>query len=434
MNAMRLAHLGLGLVLGLAAEPVLAQRYAGALQTRKREPAQSAAQAEAQAPAPRRVSRYAVLPLRNLSADVEGARELENGLCAALAERGARFVPDAALDAVLQRHRVRYTDSLSVADARAVRDATGASFALAGVVFEFVRGSTPRVALCVRVIDLASGERVQSSFVALRGEDSRGLLGLGAVEDAGELVERAIDRILADFGPNGGPLVRRFVVDAARARADNASVQDDVAPRAAAPKDAKPSAAAGAESANADAGSAVDANPSASPEVSDDPELAERAPIGRLALLPFVNRSTRADAGTSVAELLAHAWFQATGAQIVESSALRSALVRARIRSLTEIDTATLASIGAVLDARWFALGSVDRFGEEAVVRDQRYPEVEFTVRLVDGRTGLVAASKTLRLRGDDGETLLRLGVERNALALASDAARELVLALEGGS
>lgn len=440
---MRRALVRLALAVAAASPCADAQRYAGALQARSAEP-REAGTVEASAPAKPRVVPvgYAVLPLRNLSADVDGVVELQRGLRAGLAERGAVFVADGALDEVLRARRVRYTDSLSVADSRAVREATGASFALAGTVLEYARGKEPRIALCVRVIDLASGERVQSAFVTLRGQDFRGLLGLGAIEDVRELDRIAIERVLDAFGEHGGPMVRRSVADGAKERfalsvkpEERASsdpkarpAPDPAAGAAAAPSPGAPAAVA------QDAGGAEGPLPApeAPPAVRCAPALGE--PVGRLALLPFVNRSTRTDAGTSFSELLAHAWFQTTGAQVVETSELRSALVRARIRSLNEMDAKTLASIGAALDARWFALGSVDRFGEDAAVRDQRYPEIEVTVRIVDARTGLVATSRSLRVRGDDGETVLRLGVERDPLALAADAARELVLALEGGS
>ncbi|MBI5362427.1 MAG: hypothetical protein HZA53_04550 [Planctomycetes bacterium] len=294
--------------------------------------------------------RYAMLPLRNLSADATGATEIGTRLRDELGRRGASFVPADELDRVLLERRVRYTDSLAADDARAIRAATGASFGVAGVLFDFARGDEPRIAVGLRVIDLASGERVQSAFVALRGQDGRGLLGLGAVEDVNELEERALPSLFAAFGEHGGPLVRPSVAAAARARTQPA----DTAPEA-----------------------------------------------ERVAVLPFINRSTRSDAGASFSEILAHEWFRARGVRVVEASELRAALRRARIRTLQEMDAATMASIGELLGVRWFALGSVDRFGEEAVVRDQRHPEIEVSMRVVDARTGLVAASRSLRLRGD---------------------------------
>lgn len=317
---------------------------------------------------------YAALPMRNLSADARGARELEQRLRDGWSERGASFVAAEDLERVLRTRRVRYTDSLALADARAVREATGAAFAITGTVFDFQRGPQPRVALCVRVLDLESGARVRSALVSLRGEDYRGLLGLGAIEDEGELVERALSRVF---------------------EALDAQAASHELPHAA----------------------------------GDD-----GAPRERIAVLPFVNRSSRTEAGSTFAEILAHEWFATAGVQVLEASELRGALVRARIRTLQEMDAQTLAAIGGLLGVRRFALGSVERFGEETLVRDQRYPEVEVSVRLVDALTGLVIESRNLRLRGDDGETLLRLGVERDPLALARDAARQLVSALEGGS
>lgn len=332
---------------------------------------------------------YAALPLRNLTADGAAPGELVGRLREALEKRGARFVPAEKVEALLVARRIRSTDSISIEDARAVRESTGAAHVITGTLLEFRRGSSPSLAFSLRVIDARSGSREQSLVLSLRGEDSRGWLGLGAVEDSGELVGRATERLLALFGPDAAPL-------ALPARRTRSPEPDDgpIRPRARA--------------------------------------RFELSAVERVAVLPFVNRSTRPEASVQFAEVLADEWFRGARIQVVEASELRAAMVREKIRYLSDLDPQALAAVGRALGVRHFVLGSLDRFGEEETVADKHYPVVEATLRLVEAESGLVVASTGLRVRGDAHRQPLGFGLVHDPLVVAAEVARGMISQLGG--
>ena len=305
------------------------------------------------AKAPQAHARYAELPLRNLSGDHDAGEAVTGRLRAALRARGAEFVEPGVVEALLQSHRIRYTDSLSVAEARMLEAETGAQHLIAGVMLEFVRGSKPRIAVGLRVLGADSGVREQSAVVFL--------------PDGSVKPEPSHARRTPDAGDEEGPRRERLL-------GQNAC---------------------------------------------------------RLAVMPFVNRSTRAEAGVQFGEILSNEWFHERGVEVVEASELRAAMVTEKIRYMHDLDLKALAAIARTAGVRYFALGSVESYGEEEQVVDARFPVVEATVRLLDAQTGLVVASAAVRTRGDDHRQPLGFGLVQDPIALAQQAARKLVRTLE---
>jgi hypothetical protein len=304
-----------------------------------------------------------------------------------LEQRGARFVPTDELEAFLRERRIRYTDSLAADDAHAIGGATGANFVIAGALLDYVPGSTPRVALALRALDAASGARVLSKVVSLRGEDFEGLLGLGRIEAVEPLCDEAARALLAEFDEHGAPAART----SRRATAHGP-----------------------------DGGSSFIAD-------EFDPAAA-----GTIAVLPLENRTGRGEAAAYFAEFLGDAWFRTSGAQVVETAELRRALVQQGIRSMQFVDLPQLCSVGRVLGVRYFALGSLDRWGHEVTVDGRRYPQVQVALRLIDVESGRMVAAASVVRRGDQYQTILELGAVRDPLELARRTAAEIVAALGG--
>jgi|JI7StandDraft_1071085.scaffolds.fasta_scaffold63057_1 hypothetical protein len=346
--------------------------------------------ARAKTPLERGSARYALLPLRNLSDDAQAPDALFARVRGELERRGASFVPQADLERELRSRRVRYTDSLSVADLRALSDATGADFVLAGTLIDYAPGLEPRVALALRALDTRTGARAGSSIVTLRGADFEGLLGLGRIDDERELSTLAIERLLSNFDEHALP----HAVDPRPQLRERSS---------------PPDGGWGFQSAEFD------------PRV-----------VQRVAILPLGNRSRDLDAPAVFAELLGQAWYASSGIEVVEPGELRAALVSLRVRSMEFVDSALLAELGRRVGTRWFALGTVERFGEETPVGNLLFPEVEATIELFDVESGRVVATAGARRRGDRYQGLLGLGAVFNPLELAHRVAHELVAALGG--
>jgi hypothetical protein len=333
---------------------------------------------------------YASLPLRDLAGDLEAARRLQDRLQGQLERRGAAFAPGERLEAVMRARRIRYTDSLGKQDAAAVAEATGARFLITGALLGHASGPDPHAALAVRVLDLESGDRVQSAMVSLRGEDFRGAFGLGAIEDVLELEREVVTRVVDDFDASGRPV---------------APTVDRRSLRRARPSDPL--------------GFHVDE--------SFDPAFVER-----LVVMPLANGTRQVSAGVYFAEILSHELFRSGGAQVVELSELRNALNRARVRSLDTMDGEVLRRIGRDLGTRYFVLGRLETFTESTIVGTDRFPAVEASIRILDVETGRIAAAASVERRGDDYRTILGLGVVRDLLQLADRTAHELVALLLG--
>ncbi len=335
-------------------------------------------------------ARYALLPLRNLSDDAQAPEALFARVRGELERRGATFVPQVELERELRRTRTRYTDSIAVAQARTLAESTGAEYVLAGTLVDYMPGNVPRVTLALRVIDARTGQRAGSSFVTLRGEDFEGLLGLGRIENESELSELAVEKLLAGFAADGTPLVE---LDRPQARERR---------------------------------SPPDGGWGFCAENFDPRELT------RIAILPLGSRSSDPDASAVFADMLGDAWYHASGVSVVESAELRSALVSMRVRSMEFVDRELLAEVGRAVGTRWFALGTVERFGEVTFVGNQRFPEVEATLQILDVQSGQIVAAAGVRRRGDFSQSLLGLGAVSNPHQLACHVARELVTALGG--
>lgn len=333
---------------------------------------------------------YALMPLRNLSDDPSAALLIGARIESELTRRGARFVAAQDLDDALRVRRVRYTDSLSKRDSRDIARELGADFILAGTVIQFDASSMPQSAFALRAIAAASGEREASAAVTMRGADFEGLLGLGVITDSEELLELTVERALSAFDARGRPL-----------------------PQPKAPEHSghatPPDKGWGYFSPHFDA-----------------------SRFDRVAILPLTNRSADPNAQVAWSELLGDAWFRHGGVRVVEPAEVRAALVRLKVRSMEFVDLAGLAQLGRELETRYFALGTIERFGEEAATDTDRFPEIEATVRIIDVENGEIVAAAGVRRRGDHYRSLLGLGVVRNPLGLAERTASEIIAALRG--
>ncbi len=324
--------------------------------------------------------RYAALPLRNATLEVEAGTDLWRTVQGALEARGASFLPEEALERFLRSRRIRYTDSMTVVDARDLGTGEGVDFVLASTLLRFDRTPVPEITLAVRTIDVTSGGRVQSAVVSLRGDDTKGLLGLGAVEDADELALEITARVLDDFDPEGAPT--RAPRRGSSGRVDDAFVAEGFDPSS----------------------------------------------ITRIAILPPVNRTNRQEAAAHVAEHFAHQWFRIAGAEVVEASELRAALIRARVRSLEMLDENLLRLIGREVGTRYFCLGSVEHYAAATVFTEHGLlPEVEIALRVLDVVDGKIVAAAGVHRGGDDYHKILGLGNVRSLGALTERAAGELI-------
>lgn len=327
---------------------------------------------------------YAALPLRNATASSGVAERLSDLVVTELERRGALFLDERVLERFLRDRRIRYTDSVSSADAAALAEQFGVEFVLAGALQEHVEAPLPQLSATLRTVDTATGLRIGSASVAMRGDDTEGLLGLGRIEDVDVLLLEVAARLLDGFDASGRPLSRDALARPGSEGVDAGFVAEDFDP----------------------------------------------ARIGRITVLPPRNRSGRPEATGLLAEQFAHHWFRTAGVDVVELSELRGALVGARVRSMDRVDPEVLASVSSRLGTRYVSLGSVDRFSAETFTDHGIFPEVELSLEVVDVERRRVVAAASVRRRGDDYHLVLGLGNVEDLETLSSLAVRDLVAAV----
>jgi len=326
---------------------------------------------------------YGLLPMRFVGGGPDSVEYLLDLIQLGLEGRGAQFVPAARVAEVLRNHRIRQTDSLSVDAARILGNETEVRYLVAGTLLDYALEPTPRMAIALHLVDARTGHRAHSCLVSLRGVDFKGLLGLGEIDEIDSLTLEVAARLLEDFDEAGWPALpeRESLESSLPGDSLGRFMRSDYAPRE----------------------------------------------LERIAVLPFVNRTNRRDAGRLFGEVMGHQWFRTAGVDVVESSELRAALVRQRVRSLDLLDEAVLRRVGDDLGVRYFLLGSVDRFETSTYSRGAFAPELEVSARLLDVVQSRVVASGSIQRRGNDYHYLLGLGNVGDLTSLADRVARELV-------
>ena len=151
-------------------------------------------------PIPRADSRemtIAVLPVQNLSEADAPLTRMRRLVIEGLRRRGFRVLPDAVLDKVMARHRMRYTGGISREMSEAFKKEAGAGAVLSTSLELYDERYPPKVALFARLVE-TGGLRPKILWmdsVAMSGNDRPGLLGMGIVSNPYKLVGKAVKRL-----------------------------------------------------------------------------------------------------------------------------------------------------------------------------------------------------------------------------------------------
>jgi TolB-like protein len=147
--------------------------------------------------------RIAVLPLENLSGKPAPLDEIRQALVQKIVGRGASVLLQEDLEQFMGRHRVRYTGGIDTGTARALRDETGVGAVLITSVEQYSVSDPPAITITQRLVSTEDIPRILwMENVAMTGEDSPGILGLGLIHDMKLLQEKDLERLsssLADF-------------------------------------------------------------------------------------------------------------------------------------------------------------------------------------------------------------------------------------------
>lgn len=147
--------------------------------------------------------RIALLPLENLSGSPAPLHEIRQALLQKVVGRGASVLMQEDLERFMARHRVRYTGGIDTVTARALRDEAGVGAVLITSLEQYSAPDPPAITITQRLVSTEDIPRILwMENVAMTGEDSPGLLGLGLIHDINLLREKGLERLsgsLADF-------------------------------------------------------------------------------------------------------------------------------------------------------------------------------------------------------------------------------------------
>jgi TolB-like protein len=325
--------------------------------------------------------RVLVLPPENLVAGSLAVRELTGRLEQMVALAGADVVGGQMLDEYLARYRIRYTGGVDGVAARAAREEQGADAILITSVVLW-GGTSPVAAVVARLVATSDVPSVLwMDGYSRAGDDSPGAFGLGVVLDPAELQGEALLRLgrsLEEYlatgkrpGPcDGGGWWRPRL--AYRARPD------------------------------------------------------ERA-TASVAVLPFVNETRRRGAGEVLALEFAWQLANVAGFRLVEPGIVREELLRRRIVMEDGVSLDQARVVSETLDADLVVAGYVFDFEDGGA-----NPSVNFTVLVIDRKTGRVVWESVSHDKGDDSETVFGANKVSTAPRLTCRMAREVIDGMTG--
>jgi hypothetical protein len=320
---------------------------------------------------------------------------IAESLSDALAARGFKVLPLADVDAVLARHRERYTGGVSASMAVAFAEEAGATGILVTSIDDWDESETPRIALTCRwVAATAETPILWMDTAAHHALEAPGAFGLGLGKDADALLDEAVVELA------GGVAANRKALEEGRpaARPRQHTVERRFRPRSMA----------------FDASRAIPAD-GVTPR--------------RVAVLPFFTDGPDREVGEIVALQFVQQLTAYDAYDVVEPGVVRQALLDARVIQDEGVSLAQVDAVRALLNVDAVVSGRVSEF--EPLGIDPGSPTVAFTANVIDARSRRVIWASFSFARGDDGLHFFGTGHVRSAVLLTSELVRGVVERVE---
>lgn len=354
----------------------------------------------------------AVLPVSNLSRTSAPLLKIRRLVIDRLRESGFNILDEVITDAFMARHRVRYISGIDRTTADALSRETGAGAVLIISLEHYDEKDPPKIAVTLRLVSAGeSPEVLWMDSAGPAGDDSPGILGLGLVSDPLVLVDDALDDLLDSLS--------QYVSDTEKEinRARNEKMYS------AGRNLRKPPAESSYKSKKLLGGIFEKEEGRFSPKIYHRSSfIIERDRRYTIAVLPFFNISERKYAGRIMEQHFLREVRRLKNLDPVEPGLVRNALLKSRVIMRDGISLDNAKVISSMLKADFVLTGTViayqDYTGEYGV------PRVDFSVMLIERRSGEAVWTSKSYNEGDDGVFFFDFGKVNTAHSMAYEMSR----------
>jgi hypothetical protein len=297
----------------------------------------------------------AFLPMENLSSVQAPIEELSSLFASMLRERGTQLLSEDRLKAFMRRHRMRYTGGLGSKMAKALREEEGVDAVIISSLESYMDLPVPMIAVSSRLVLCQDTPRIAwIDSVGMTGDDSPGLLGLTRIEDIEQLQQIAFETLQSSMN----------------AHLSGVPLPDEEITLRFEPND----------------------HYRASDFVFDNPY--------KIAVVPFLNRYARRNAGFVVPLHLVRVLSREEGLEVVEPGLVREQLLKYRMimRAGPSLAISDILSSENTLGADLVLSGQVFDYQDQTGI-----PKVDFSTRIFSGPERRIVWWSKSYASGDDG-------------------------------
>ena len=323
--------------------------------------------------------RIAVFPVENLSGTVAPVREIRQMFIEKLGSKGVDVLDEETFEKFMAKYRIRYTGGVSTEIAKAFKRDINVSGVLITSLELYSDVIPPKISLISRLVSTGESPSILwMDGVGLAGDDSRGLLDLGLIEDPKVLLDKgmkvmfdSMNRYLSKRSEEGGgySVKRKF-----------------------------------------------------------RPQISYRSPSFdpnrkyTVAIAPFFNYSLRKYAGDILVLHFAKELKRFDRFDVIEMGAVRQAFLEMRIILDQGVSLVNADSIAGLLNADLILAGDVTDYEDYQGVWGK--PKVSFSAQLIERKSREVVWSSNSYNEGDEGVFFFDLGRVNTASVMVSQMAQ----------
>ena len=320
--------------------------------------------------------RIAVFPVENLSGTVAPVKEIRQMFIEKLGAKGVDVVDEETLEKFMAKYRIRYTGGISTEIAKTFKQDINVSGVLIISVELYSDANPPKISLISRLV--STGENpviLWMDKVGLAGDDSRGLLDLGLIQDPKVLLDKGMKLM---FDSMNRYLSKRS--EEGRGYSSRRRFRPQIVYR--------------------------------SPAFDPNRKYT-------VAIAPFFNYSLRKYAGDILVLHLATELKRFNRFDVVEMGVVRQAFLDMRIILDQGVSLVNAESISGLVNADLILAGDVTDYEDYQGVSGT--PKVSFSAQFIDSKHREVVWSSYSFNQGDEGVFFFDLGTLNTASAMVSE-------------